>query len=207
MEITAHYEATFAFIRPGITERDSAIHAPAVGGVGCERGVGLRRLPDRNSGPIGPWARRAGDIVLTPGHIVHIDFGVRQHAYCSDIQRVVYSPRPGDTAAPEPVRRGFGTVRAAVEAAVAVMRPGMPGHEVDGSRARWLRTQATRSTCTQPAMAWAATRTTVARCWGRYGNVTVIPRGAGWRPATSTPWSLAWWCPTTATSALRRMYR
>jgi Xaa-Pro aminopeptidase len=127
------YEATFAFIRPGITERDVSdfMHRQMVE-VGVSAAWDYAGCPIVNSGPDSPVGHGApGDIVLTPGHIIHIDFGVRQNAYCSDIQRVIYLPRPGETAAPEPVRRGFATVRAAVDAAVAVMRPGMLGHEVD----------------------------------------------------------------------------
>ena len=129
------YEAAFAFIRPGLTEREVGdfMHRQM-----ADLGVGAAwdydGCPAVNSGPDSAVGHGApGDIVLAPGHIVHMDFGVRQDDYCSDIQRVIYLPRPGESEPPEPVRRGFATVRAAVEAAVAAMRPGVTGLEVDAA--------------------------------------------------------------------------
>ncbi|MCX7671534.1 MAG: M24 family metallopeptidase, partial [Anaerolineae bacterium] len=132
------FEQTLAFIRPGLTEREVAdfMHRQMV-----ERGVGAAWDPDGcpivNAGPDSPVGHGApGEIVLAPGHIVHIDFGVRQDNYCSDLQRVIYLLRPGEVEPPEPVRRGFAVVRAAVEAAVAAMRPGVTGLEVDAAARR-----------------------------------------------------------------------
>ncbi len=129
------YERTLAFIKPGLTEREVGdfMHRQM-----AELGVGAAwdydGCPAVNSGPDSAVGHGApGDIVLAPGHLVHMDFGVRQDDYCSDIQRVVYLLRPGESAPPEPVRRGFAVVRAAVEAAVAAMRPGVPGVEVDAA--------------------------------------------------------------------------
>jgi Xaa-Pro aminopeptidase len=129
------FEAAFGFIRPGITERavSDFMHAEM-----AARGVGAAwdydGCPAVNSGPDSAVGHGApGDIILAPGHLVHMDFGVRQDAYCSDLQRVVYLLRPGETEAPEPVQRGFATVRAAVQAAVAAMRPGVTGLEVDAA--------------------------------------------------------------------------
>lgn len=132
------YRRTFDFLRPGLTEREVGdfMHRQM-----AELGVGAAwdydGCPAVNSGPDSPVGHGApGDIVLAPGHIVHMDFGVRQDEYCSDIQRVVYLLRPGEDEPPEPVRRGFATVRAAVEAAVAAMWPGVVGLEVDAAARR-----------------------------------------------------------------------
>ncbi len=129
------YEAAFAFIRPGVTERQVGdfMH-DQMAELGVTAAWDYDGCPAVNSGPDSPVGHGApGDILLAPGHIVHMDFGVRQDAYCSDLQRVVYLLRPGETEPPEPVRRGFATVRAAVEAAVAAMRPGVTGLAVDAA--------------------------------------------------------------------------
>lgn len=132
------YERVFDFIRPGLTEREVGefMHRQM-----AELGVGAAwdydGCPAVNSGPDSPVGHAApGDIVLAPGRIVHMDFGVRQDGYCSDIQRVVYLLRPGESEPPEAVRHGFTTVRAAVEAARAAMRPGVTGLAVDAAARR-----------------------------------------------------------------------
>lgn len=82
--------------------------------------------PESALGHVGPT-----DLQISPGHIVHFDFGVLQDEYCSDIQRVVYFHRPGERIIPQEVQRGFDTVRKAIERAIAAMKPGVPGREID----------------------------------------------------------------------------
>ena len=93
--------------------------------------------PAVNAGPDSPVGHGAPtDIKLERGQLLHFDFGVRQDDYCSDIQRMVYLLADGETAPPEPVRRGFATVLRSVRAAVAAMRPGVPAIEVDAAARR-----------------------------------------------------------------------
>jgi Xaa-Pro aminopeptidase len=127
------YETTFQFARPGTTERQVAdfMHAQLTQHA-VTHAWEYHNCPAVNSGPDSPVGHVSpGEIAIQPGHILHIDFGVRQDDYCSDIQRVAYFLRPGETQAPEPVQRGFDTILHATQAAVAAMRPGIPGKAVD----------------------------------------------------------------------------
>jgi Xaa-Pro aminopeptidase len=126
-------------IRPGASERHLAdlIHeefrhasvAPAWGLDACPI---VNCGPESESGHVRP----RDDLRLEAGHLVHIDLGVRHDGYCSDLQRMWYVLRPGETEPPEGIRRAFTTVVHAIEAAAAVLRPGARGHEVDAAARR-----------------------------------------------------------------------
>lgn len=129
------YRRTFAYIRPGQTERQVAdfMHQQ-MREMGVEAAWDEEHCPAVNSGPDSPVGHAAPtDLVIQPGHLLHFDFGVRQAGYCSDIQRMVYLLRPGEKQPPDEVRRGFETVRAAIEAAARLLRPGVRGADVDAA--------------------------------------------------------------------------
>lgn len=73
----------------------------------------------------------ASATVIEPGRLVRIDFGIKIHGYCTDIQRMAYVLREGETEPPAEVQKAWETVLRANEAAVAVMRPGVLGVDVD----------------------------------------------------------------------------
>ena len=83
--------------------------------------------PESDPGHAGP----RDDIVVAPGHLVHMDLGVQQDGYCSDIQRMWYVRRPGESAAPAEVQRAFATVIQAIDAAAAELKPGVQGYVID----------------------------------------------------------------------------
>ena len=127
------FRKTFASIRVGMTEKEVAamMHTQVT-----EAGVGFawprESNPAVNSGPDSPVGHSGPtDIQVQPGHILHFDFGVKVEEYCSDIQRVCYMLREGETSTPLGVQRGFETIRQAIEAARAAMKPGVPGLEID----------------------------------------------------------------------------
>jgi Xaa-Pro aminopeptidase len=121
-------------IRPGLSERDLAafVHSrftdlgvsPAWPAEGC---------PIVNSGPSSDLGHTfpSPTIRIEPGHLVHIDLGVRHDGYCSDLQRMWYVRRLGESAAPADVQRAISTVVRAIEAGAAALRPGARGFEVD----------------------------------------------------------------------------
>ena len=127
------YERTYSYLQPGMTEIEIGDYMQAQLG---ELGVGPAwhegHCPTVNAGPDSPVGHVGRtEQAIQRGQLVHFDFGVKQHDYCSDIQRVVYLLAPGETEPPEAVQRGFDTVVRAVQAAVDAMKPGVTGKKVD----------------------------------------------------------------------------
>jgi Xaa-Pro aminopeptidase len=94
--------------------------------------------PIVNTGPAseGGHGKPRADLLVEPGHLLHIDLGVKQQGYCSDLQRTWYLRRPGENAPPDDVQRGFDTVLRAINAGAQVLRPGVRGYEVDAAARR-----------------------------------------------------------------------
>jgi Xaa-Pro aminopeptidase len=127
------YEAAFKKIRPDMQEKEIAAMMRAMVDA---RGLGYawpeNNNPAVNAGPDSPVGHNAPtDIIAEPGHLLHFDFGVKENAYCADLQRMAYILKPGETTIPDPVQRGFDTVRQAIEAAFAALKPGIQGIDVD----------------------------------------------------------------------------
>jgi Xaa-Pro dipeptidase len=82
---------------------------------------------------VGPVRGHGGpsDRVIQPGDLVRIDFGITHRGYSTDIQRTAYVLRPGETAPPAEIQKMWDTCRAATDAAIAAMRPGITGNAVD----------------------------------------------------------------------------
>lgn len=134
VEITDEiYKKTFAFIKVGMTEIEIANY---MHGLMKEYGVGyawshennpaVNAGPDKAIGHTGPT-----DIRIEPGQVIHFDFGVKYQGYCSDIQRVAYVLREGETEAPPEVQRGFITIRTAIEQSRSAMKAGVSGNSID----------------------------------------------------------------------------
>ena len=127
------YRQTFEYLQPGLNEKQVSqfMHARILE-MGVKEAWDYENCPAVNSGPesqvghAGPTG-----IILERGHLVHFDFGVKQDEYCSDIQRMLYLLKAGETEAPEAVQHAFQTVVHAIQSAVDAMRPGMLGAEID----------------------------------------------------------------------------
>ena len=127
------FAETFAYAQIGMSEKDisdfmhSRLQAHAV-----QPAWEAENCPTVNAGPASPVGHVGpSEIRLQPGHILHIDFGVRLDGYCSDLQRVAYALRPGETQAPAAARRGLQVIVSAIQAAAEAMRPGMAGKKID----------------------------------------------------------------------------
>ena len=127
------YERAFEYAKPGITEKQVAdfMHQQ-ISDLGLSPAWDAGHCPTVNAGPesavghVGPT-----DIKIEAGHILHFDFGVLQDEYCSDIQRVMYFPKPGEKQIPIEVQRAFDTVLMATQKAVEAIHPGRRGEEID----------------------------------------------------------------------------
>jgi Xaa-Pro aminopeptidase len=127
------FDAVSGFLRPGMTEKQVAEFILAeVDRRKLETAWESGQCPAVFTGPesagahADPTNRR-----IASGHILNIDFGVKKDGYCSDLQRTWYMLKPGETAPPPAVLRGFDTVRDAVKRAAEVLKPGMEGWTVD----------------------------------------------------------------------------
>ncbi len=131
----AIFAETFAYADLGTTEKQiSDFMHRRLDEQRLEAAWSWEGCPIVNTGPDSPVGHGApGDFRIQPGHILHIDFGVRRDGYCSDLQRVAYYLAPGESRPPAPVQRGFETVLAAIRAAAQAMRPGVSGQSVDAA--------------------------------------------------------------------------
>ena len=76
----------------------------------------------------------SSELKIEAGCVFHLDFGVRQDDYCSDIQRSWYvrpPTKPGETKPPEDVQRAFDTTKRAIDAAFAALKPGVECWTID----------------------------------------------------------------------------
>ena len=134
VEITDEiFQKTFAFIKVGMTEIEVGEYMHMLA---REYGVGLawpaENCPAVNSGPNSPVGHNGPtDIRIERGHLIHFDFGVKYEDYCSDIQRMCYVLRAGETEAPLEVQRGFITIRTAIEKSREAMQAGVTGNSID----------------------------------------------------------------------------
>ena len=119
------------FIVPGATEDEvaGAMHEETTAR-GLETAWQWEGCPIVNTGPDSPIGHGAPtSLRIEPGHLVHIDFGVKRAGYCSDHQRMWYIDGAGPP--PADVLHAFDTVRTAIEQVFAAIRPGVRGYEVD----------------------------------------------------------------------------
>ena len=126
------YAELFALPLIGMTEKQ--IHAAAgeiAERLGCGFGWERAGNPIVNAGPESAVGHGIpGDLALQPGHILHLDMGLRWEGYCSDLQRVLYARREGEDGPPEPVLRAWQACWSALEAgraAASTCQPGTPG--------------------------------------------------------------------------------
>lgn len=120
-------------LRIGMTAREIAALAHAEADrLGAPTAWPRRHCPTVTVGASAPVGHVSpGDEKVTPGCIVHMDFGIVLDGYCSDLQRLWYVAAPGSSDAPAEVRRAYAAVVDAIERSAQALRPGIAGWEVD----------------------------------------------------------------------------
>ncbi|MBX3059375.1 MAG: aminopeptidase P family protein [Anaerolineae bacterium] len=127
------FDEVEAFVKSGMTQRQIAafVHRRI-----DEMGLGYAWPKPFNPivtcGPESAVGHAApGEVVLQKGHLLHMDLGVKQDDYCSDLQRMWYVLEDGETEAPPDVQRAFDVVYGAIKAGESALKPGTPGWQVD----------------------------------------------------------------------------
>lgn len=89
--------------------------------------------PTVTAGPDSPYGHTlpSNNYKTAAGQLVHMDLGVLQNDYTSDLQRVWYLKKPDEDSIPEPVQKGFNAVHGAILAAADVLKPGIEAWKVD----------------------------------------------------------------------------
>ncbi len=137
-------EALFAeigsFLHPGRSEREiQAFVHERMRARGVEPAWDPDYCPIVAIGPDAPIGHAMpGERSVAPGTLVHVDMGIRQDGFCSDMQRVWYVLREEEAEPPAEVQRAFQAVRAALLAGFQALRPGVQGWEVDAAARRAL---------------------------------------------------------------------
>jgi|GEM_PF-1175337 len=85
----------------------------------------------------------ASEQVIEPGHTLYFDFGVKLTfsdgaSWSSDIQRMGYILRSGESEPPETVKRVFSTLVQAIAKGMSSIRPGQQGWEADAVVRNWV---------------------------------------------------------------------
>ena len=98
----------------------------------CKPAWELINCPTVNTGPDSPIGHVGPtELKISPGHIVHFDFGVLQDEYCSDIQRVVYFRRPGEKTLLLKSSMGLTPSGKPSRVHFNAMKPGVTGKSID----------------------------------------------------------------------------
>ena len=127
------FDAAKDFIKPGMNCKDIyQFFADEV----KRRRVGYSWPASCNPGVVSGFGCPNGhmgapDFPVKAGDVVNIDFGIVVDGYASDMQRMYYLLQPGETDAPEEVKKAFYCVRDSIQLAAEALKPGITGLEVD----------------------------------------------------------------------------
>lgn len=76
------------------------------------------------------FASKPGDVVIQPGDLVHIDFGIVKAGFCTDQQQHAYVLQPGETDAPPGLAAGLAEANRLQDLLMAEFVSGRTGNEI-----------------------------------------------------------------------------
>lgn len=134
------YKQVGAWLTPGRTEKEIAERMTAAREA-LELGAAWDEAycPIVNAGPNSAAGHGApGNHRVKRGQLVHMDFGVQQNGFSSDLQRMWYVREKGEKRAPEDVLRAWEACWGALLAGAEKLKPGVQGWEVDAAARAYL---------------------------------------------------------------------
>jgi Xaa-Pro aminopeptidase len=134
------YERLGATLAVGQTEVEIADKMHAMRReLGLGTAWGEAECPIINCGPDSPPGHGApAGFRSHRGQLIHMDFGVKQDGFCSDLQRMWYVPEHGETSIPDDIQRAWDACWGAIDAGAAALKPGVPGWQVDAAAREYL---------------------------------------------------------------------
>lgn len=140
--LTARWqEQAYAQVVPGVsTDRDIAAYLKSrMREIGVGDAWASDQNPLVNSGPDRGHAHST-DRVIQAGDVIQIDFGIKVYGmWVTDIQRFAYVMHPDETEPPADIQRYWDVAREGNRKALAAMRPGVTGLQVDVTQREWMR--------------------------------------------------------------------
>lgn len=140
-EITSQlqYEA-YSIIEPGKT-KDSDVAKflkKRMKELGVKDGWAPDQNPNVNSGPDRGHSH-ATEKVIMPGDVIQTDFGIKVYdIWVTDIQRFAYVLKPGETDAPDNIKKYWNNAVKGHRKVLAAMKPGVTGWQVDKTQRDWM---------------------------------------------------------------------
>ena len=132
------YESIFPQLRPGLSEKE-------ISALFVDEMIARRAISGHDKALSGPMVlkermthRLPDDAILEPGDFLVMDFSIDYMGYTSDIARTAYFLKPGETAAPAAMQDAFDTALGAIDTALAAIKPGVKGYEVDAAARQFI---------------------------------------------------------------------
>lgn len=140
-QLTADWQIeAYNQVIPGVsTDKDIALFLKKkMATYGVTDGWAPDQNPNVNSGPDRGHSHPTDKIIM-PGDVIQIDFGIKVYGrWVTDIQRFAYVLKEGETTAPSDIQSYWEHGKAGSRAALAAMKPGVKGVEVDRAQRKLM---------------------------------------------------------------------